>query len=115
MDIESFVCKHYGVSKKKISDKKAFKLLTILQKEFYDIRIIDCERDNCNYDCLIQVGQESKEEQPDNIGMGWGLKEAILSTIICDRVMDDCFARDSIRWELSSPVERLKQIMGLQE
>ena len=115
MELDQFVCEKYKVKNKKISDKKLFKILEILIKQFYEIKLADAEVWNCDYDIYAQIGEEDKnsgdEECPDNIGTGWGLREAILSAIVSDRVLYDEFAYDEIRWGLMSSPERLIDII----
>lgn len=114
MCLEKEVCITYNVSNKKISNKTLFNILEILIKQFYEIKLADAEVWNCDYDIYAQIGEEDKncgdEECPDNIGTGWGLRETILSMLLCDRVLKDSFCYDDIRWQLMSNLEKLKAI-----
>ena len=110
MKLEHVVCDAYKVKRKNITDKTLFKILEILVKQFYDIRILDGETWNCDYDCLIQVGEDDKnsddEHAPNNQGYGWGLRQTILSVLLSDAVLNDGFVYDDVRWQLMSSPER---------
>jgi hypothetical protein len=115
--LDRAVCLKYNVKPKKIKENILFKIVDLLTKQFYDIRILDGETWNCDYDCLIQVGEDDKnsddEHAPNNQGYGWGLREAVLSVLLSDKVLNDSFVYDDIRYLLMSNVEKMKEILWI--
>lgn len=112
-DLEKAICKKFKVKQKKISDKMILDILECLSK-YDEIRIIDCESCICAYSTLVEIGdpvRHGDEEFPGNQGFGWSLREAILGSLLSDKIKEDTFAYDDIRYLLLSYWEKVKEMV----
>ena len=111
-NLEKEVCKKFKVKEKRITDKIILDLLELLTMNFGDIGIIDCEQDNCNYSLLVELGEpvyHDDEMGPGNQGYGWNIREAVLSSLLSDKIKEDSFVYDDIQYILMNKWEKIKE------
>ena len=98
----------YKIRKRKVSQKDLMKILDILIQYFEEVQILDHERDHCAYKYSIHLPERTNknkddEEYPTNIGVGWTIKDAILSLLL----NDTCFENDIIQEEIQDALNPL--------